>query len=97
MNLSVNFRLAALGVAAALMGLLIVVSIVLSQRQAEQLRTQLNIVDSESFGIAEHFKDSLREINNIRFRYTADHDPAAWEQFLNTSRKLDDWLDQEAP
>ncbi|HEX3719157.1 MAG TPA: ATP-binding protein [Verrucomicrobiae bacterium] len=97
MNLSVNFRLAALGMAAGLMGLLIVASIVLSQRQAEQLRLQLNTVDSESFGIAEHFKDSLRAINNIRFRYTADHDPAAWRQFLNSSRKLDDWLEQQAP
>jgi signal transduction histidine kinase len=97
MNLSVKFRLAALGVAAGLMGLLIVVAVVLSQRKADQLRAQLNTVDSESFGIAEHFKDSLREINNIRFRYAVDHDPAAWEQFTNSSRKLDDWLNEQAP
>ncbi len=97
MNLSVNFRLAVLGFAAGLMGLLIVVAIVLSQRQADQLRAQLNTVDSESFGIAEHFKDSLRELNNIRFRYTVDHDPASWEQFLDASRDLDAWMDQQAP
>jgi len=97
MNVSVKVRLTALGVAAGFMGLLIAVSIVLSQRQADQLRTQLNTVDSESFGIAEHFKDSLREVNNIRFRYTADHDPAAWDQFVASSRKLDEWLDQQAP
>jgi signal transduction histidine kinase len=97
MILSVKFRLAALGVAAGLMGLLIVVAVVLSQRKADQLRAQLNTVDSESFGIAEHFKDSLREINNIRFRDAADHDPAAWEQFTNSSRKLDDWLNEQAP
>jgi signal transduction histidine kinase len=97
MNLSVNFRLAALGFAAGLMGLLIVVAIVLSQRQADKLRAQLNTVDSESFSISEHFKDSLREVNNIRFRYTVDHDPAAWEQFLNASRELDGWMDQQSP
>jgi signal transduction histidine kinase len=97
MNLSVNFRLAALGFAAGLMGLLIVVAIVLSQRQAEKLRTQLNTVDSESFSIADHFKDSLREVNNIRFRYATDHDPATWEQFRSASRELDAWMDQQAP
>jgi len=80
-----------------LMGLLIVVAIVLSQRQAEKLRTQLNTVDSESFSIADHFKDSLREVNNIRFRYATDHDPATWEQFRSASRELDAWMDQQAP
>jgi signal transduction histidine kinase len=97
MNKSVNFRLAALGVAAALMGLLIVVAVVLSQRQGDKLHAQLSTVDSESYSIAEHFKDSLREVNNIRFRYTVDHDPAAWDQFLSASRKLDEWMDQQAP
>ncbi len=97
MNLSVNFRLAALGIAAGLMGLLIVVAIVLSQRKADKLREDLNTVDSESFSIAEHFKDSLREVNNIRFRYTVDHDTATWGQFLTASRQLDGWIDQQAP
>jgi signal transduction histidine kinase len=94
---SVNFRLAALGVAAGIMGVLIVVAVVLSQRKADTLRAELNNVDSESFSIAEHFKDSLREVNNIRFRYTVNHDDATWAQFLTTSRQLDGWLDQQAP
>src|ERR1700728_2018456 len=97
MNPSVNFRLAALGFAAGLMGVLIVVAIVLSQRTTDKLRTQLSTVDSESFGIADHFKDSLREVNNIRFRYTIDHDQEAWNQFLAASRQLDAWMDQQAP
>jgi signal transduction histidine kinase len=97
MNKSVNFRLAALGLAAGLMGLLIVVAVVLSQRQGDKLHGQLKSVDSESVGIAEHFKDSLREVNNIRFRYNVDHDPAVWKQFVAASRDLDAWLDQEAP
>jgi signal transduction histidine kinase len=97
MNPSVNFRLAALGFAAGLMGLLIVVAIVLSQRTTDKLRTELSTVDSESFGIADHFKDSLRKVNNIRFQYTIDHDPAAWDQFLSASRQLDAWMDQQGP
>jgi signal transduction histidine kinase len=97
MNLSVNFRLAALGFGAGLMGLLIVVAIVLSQRKADKLRADLKTVDSESFSIAEHFKDSLREVNNIRFRYAIEHDADSWAQFLSVSRQLDGWLDQQAP
>ncbi|HEX3988540.1 MAG TPA: hypothetical protein VHZ30_03855, partial [Verrucomicrobiae bacterium] len=96
MNPSVNFRLAALGAATAVMGVLIVVAVVLSQKKADTLRTELNNVDSESFTIAEHFKDSLREVNNIRFRYTIDHEETNWGQFLTASRQLDGWLDQQA-
>jgi len=97
MNLTAKFRLAALGVAAGLMGVLIALAIVLSQKKAGELRVQLNAVDSESFGISEHFKDSLREVNNIRLRYTMDRTPASWQRFMDASRQLDEWLDQQAP
>jgi signal transduction histidine kinase len=97
MNRSVKFRLAALGVAAALMGVLIALAVVLSEREGRELRAQLATVDSESFGISEHFKDSLREVNNIRLRYVMERDAAAWEQFLSASRDLDQWLEQQAP
>ena len=96
-NLSVKFRLAAVGSAIGLMGLLIALAIVLSQRKALELRAQLQKVDSESFGISEHFKDSLREVNTIRLRCIMEHDPGAWEQFLKASRELDIWLQQQAP
>src|SRR5580658_8305370 len=66
MNLTAKFRLAALGVAAGLMGVLIALATIISQKTAGELRSQLNAVDSESFGISEHFKDSLREVNNLR-------------------------------
>ncbi|HTA29361.1 MAG TPA: ATP-binding protein [Candidatus Cybelea sp.] len=97
MNSKAKFRLAALGLAAGLMGVLIALATVLSQRQARELRVQLQIVDAESAGISEHFKDSLREVNNIRWRYTVDRDPAAWQQFLGACHELDAWLDQQAP
>jgi signal transduction histidine kinase len=97
MNLKAKFRLAALGLGAGLMGVLIALATMLSQKQAAELRVQLQIVDSESAGISEHFKDSLREVNNIRLRYTMDRDPAAWQQFLGACHDLDAWLDQQAP
>jgi signal transduction histidine kinase len=95
MNVTAKFRLAALGGAAGLMGVLIALATILSQEQSAQLRAQLKIVDSESAGISEHFKDSLREVNNIRLHYTMSRDPAEWQQFLKTSLELDGWLDQQ--
>jgi signal transduction histidine kinase len=96
MNSKAKLRLAALGLAAGLMGVLIALATILSQKQAGALRVQLQIVDSESAGISEHFKDSLREVNNIRWRYTMERDPAAWQQFLGACHELDAWLDQQA-
>ena len=46
MNRRVKFRLAALGVAAALMGVLIALAVVLSEREGRELRVQLATVDS---------------------------------------------------
>jgi len=95
MNVTAKFRLAALGVAAGLMGVLIALATVLSQKQSGELRAQLKVVDSESASISEHFKDSLREVNTIRLHYTMDRDPAEWQQFLKASHELDAWLDQQ--
>jgi signal transduction histidine kinase len=97
METSVKLRLAALGAAVGLMGILIAAAVVMSQREAADLRTQLATVDSESFGISEHFKDSLREVNNVRLRYTMGRNTNDWNQFLAASRELDSWIDRQAP
>ncbi|HEY3861098.1 MAG TPA: ATP-binding protein [Verrucomicrobiae bacterium] len=95
--MTAKFRLAALGAAAGLMGVLIALATILSQKQSSELRAQLKTVDSESAGISEHFKDSLREVNTIRLRYTMDGTPASWQQFLDAGHDLDAWLDLQAP
>ncbi len=97
MNRTAKFRLTALGIAAALLGVLIALASFLSQRQSGLLRRQLAQVDSESASISEHFKDSLREVNTIRLRYIMDGDPAAWEQFQKSSHDLSDWLNSQTP
>jgi signal transduction histidine kinase len=97
MKFGVTFRLAALGAAIGLMGGLIVFITLNSQKEANELRARLNTVDSESFGIAEHFKDQLREVNTMRLRAEVNHDPANWAQFLKTCQELGDWLDEQAP
>jgi signal transduction histidine kinase len=97
MKFGVTFRLAALGAAVGLMGVLIVLSTLSSQREAKELRARLSTVDSESFGISEQFKDRLREVNTMRLRDATEPTAQTWEQFLKASHELDAWLDQEAP
>ncbi len=97
MNSAVKFRLIALGLAVGLMGALIVVLTLNSQRQARDLRTRLNHVDSESFGIAERFKDSVREVNNTMLHYGINHEATNWDHFLSASHELGGWLEAQSP
>src|SRR6478672_4066913 len=97
MKFGIQFRLAALALAVALMGTLIVLATLRSQKQSGELRTRLRSVDSESFGMADHFKDSLRELNNTIFRYAMNHEPAVWEEFRKASDELDRWIDEQKP
>jgi len=97
MKFGVRFRLLALSAAVALMGVLIVFITLNSQKEGEELRDRLGVVDSESFGISEHFKDRLREVNTLRLREAIDHNPATWDQFLKGSHDLDAWISEQAP
>jgi signal transduction histidine kinase len=93
MKVVVKFRLVALGVVIALVGALIAFTLFDSQRQSQDLRARLGSVDSESDEIAAHFKDAMREVNNLRFQYEIGHDPTLWNQFLQVSGELKHWID----
>jgi signal transduction histidine kinase len=95
MKFGIKFRLVALALFVALMGVLILLATLNSQRQAAELRDRLSQVDFESFRIADEFRDSLRELNNTMQRYGTDHDPATWNEFVEASHKLDSWIDEQ--
>ena len=97
MSSGIKLRLIALGSALALMGALIVVVVLGSQKQAAELRARLSQVDVESFGIAEQFKDRLRGVTDKMRAYRTTHDPVSWEEFLGAGHELDVWIDQQAP
>src|ERR1035437_387591 len=97
MNLPIKVRLMSLAAAISLMGLVIGYMTVTSQRQASELRARLNQVDSESFRIADQFRDFLRQLNNSLFGYGSDRDPADRDKFLKASRELDLWIDEQKP
>lgn len=87
----------ALVLALALMGFSIGTATLVSQRQAADLRLRLNQLNRESFTIAERFKDLLREVNSIMQRYGEKPNPATWNEFLDSSRKLSLWIDSQKP
>ena len=97
MNFGIKFRLIVLGLAVGLMGALIVLLTLNSQRQASELRARLNQLDAESLGIAEHFKDALREVSDKMVNYRTARDPASWQEFLDASHDLDLWIDAQKP
>ena len=95
MKFGIKFRLVALTVVVALMGVLILLATLNSQRQSSALRERLSEVDLESFRMADQFHDSLRELGNTMQRYGTDHDPAIWNDFLEASRKLSAWMEAQ--
>ena len=97
MKFGVKFRLALLGAALVLVSAVMGLITVHSQRHAGELRTRLRQIDSESFGIADRFKDTLREVQDEMFRYATFHTQGAWDDFLKRSHQLDVWIDEQKP
>src|SRR5215469_10650380 len=97
MKFGFRFRVLALALVMALMGVLILLATLNSQRQSVELGARLRQVDSESFQIADKFRDSLRQLNNTLQRYGIDRDPAVWKEFLDDSHKLDLWINEQKP
>ena len=94
---SIRRRLVALGLSVGLVGALIVVVTLDSQRQASVSRTRLGEVDLASFQIVDHFRATLRAANDRIRRYASTNDPAAWNEFLQTSEDLRTWISRQAP
>jgi signal transduction histidine kinase len=97
MKFGIQHRLAALVTVVAVMGVLILLATLYSQRQADEMSDKLSRVESESFRIADQFRESLRAVNNTLQSYGTDHDPATWNAFLEGSRKLGLWIEEQKP
>jgi signal transduction histidine kinase len=97
MKFGLQHRLIALVTVVAGMGVLILLATLYSQRQSEDLRIRLGQVESESFRIADQFRESLRTLNNTIQSYATEPDPAAWKEFLDASGKLENWIEEQKP
>src|SRR4051794_19700767 len=91
-----KMRLAALGIAAGVAGILIAIIVLELQQQAVDTRARLGEVDVESFRIADLFKEKLRQANDQMRRHCSNEDPGAWEDFQKSGASLRGWVDGEA-
>jgi len=92
MTSAVKLRLAVLGLAVAVMGVLIAFVTLDSQRQGAELHAKLDEVDSQSFGMAEHFKDVLREVSDKLTRYRSTGEATAWADYLKADGEINTWM-----
>ena len=97
MKFGIKYRFVALLLAVAVMGASILLVTLYSQRQAGDLRIRLSQVESESFRIADEFRDHFRGLNNLLQRYGIEHDTGIWKEFLESSHKLNGWLSEQKP
>lgn len=89
-------RLAILVAAIIMTGLIIAYLTLKSQWQSVELRTQLKTLDSESFHIADHFKDSLRQLNESLYVYGRSRTPQNAQNFTELSHKLEQWIQTQS-
>ena len=66
-------------------------------RRSNELREKLTSVHLKSFQIADHFQQTILELNNAVLRYGVYHDPNDWAYFEKTSKGLDAWIDDQVP
>src|SRR6476620_2960756 len=97
MKFDIRFRLTSFALAVVLLGVLIGLASLASQRQAGELRARLSQVEFDSFRIADQFRESFRELNNTLVHYGATHDPQALKDYQEAGHRLDLWIDEQKP
>src|SRR4051794_15623103 len=97
MTFQLKLRLAIfISAIAASVSLLVWVAHVTWQRVGV-LRERLTTVQLESFHIADHFQQTVEQLNNLLLRYSIDREMSAWKDFDKRRIDLDHWIDDQRP
>ena len=97
MTAGMKYRLVAFVLAISGMFILIAWTGHTSWRRTGELRETLTTVQWQSFKIADHFQQTIWELNNLVLRYGVYHNSNDWTQFQLLSTQLDKWIDDERP
>jgi signal transduction histidine kinase len=92
-----KIRLVAFVLAIGVMVALIAWTAYTSWYRTGELREKFTTVQLKSFQIADHFQQTILELNNAILRYGVYHDARDWAHFDKTSDDLDKWIDIERP
>ena len=91
-----KIRLVTFGFAIAVIMGLIAWTAHSSWQRTGELRERFTSVQLESFRIADHFQQTILQLNNSVLRYGAYRDPKDWQQFGLASTNLDRWIDEQS-
>jgi signal transduction histidine kinase len=97
MSGGIKFRLVAFVLAMGLMVSLIAWTAHTSWERIAELQQKLTSVQLKSFQIADHFQQTILELNNTVLRYGVSHDQNDWTRFDIESKALDHWIDEQRP
>lgn len=97
MHPAIQLRLTAFIVALVMVFAAIVWTAHTSWQRFGALRERLNSVQSESFRIAEHFQNSVLDLNNLLLNFERDRQPATWKEFHKQCTALNKWIDDQKP
>jgi len=92
-----KLRLAALILAMAIMAGLVATLAHMSWQRTGELREKLSQAQRQSFQIADHFQQSILELNNLLLRYGLYRDAQDWAGFETGRTNLDRWIDEQRP
>jgi signal transduction histidine kinase len=97
MSGGIKLRLGAFILAMAGMVLLVVWTAHSAWVRSGELRERLTTVQLKSFAIADHFQQTILELNNSVLRYGVYRNTNDWAHFDVASTSLDKWIDDERP
>ena len=92
-----KYRLVAFISAIAGMFVLIAWTAHSSWQRGSELRERLTTVQLQSFQMADHFQQTIWELNDLVLRYGVYHNTNDWAHFESLSKELDKWIDDQSP
>ena len=97
MNFNLKLRLAIFVLAIVTAVSLLLWAAHTSWQRVDLLRERLTTVQLESFRIADHFQQTIQQLNNLLLRHSIARKAADWDEFDGRSKELDRWIDEQRP
>src|SRR5262245_57256733 len=95
MKTGMKLRLVGFVLAIAMLASLMVWAALTSSRRVEESRERLVQAESESFGIAGRFQETVQELDRLLRSLSLRRDTNGWASFESEWQALNTWLDQQ--
>jgi signal transduction histidine kinase len=96
MKLPLKAQFGLAGAGALLLAVLMIWSVFTARREIGHMRERFTSVQLESFGLADHLRASILELNKALLAFEAGGQPSQWEHFQQESKRLSAWLNEQS-